>query len=216
MLTPEERARIEDEERRAYEAEQYRATYRSKLEQGHPSHEVRPRPAFGLWIVAALAIIAAVLVMRAVFNRPGNAGSTQSGTASEPLTPPILVRYVPVDEPIATGQITVPARSYVSYKIVVTPEMVDPVISGNFNASGGMGNDVLAFLSDEPNFTNWINGHEAAGFWSTNRETTGSFSIRPPPGTYVLALSNKFSLISGKQVFVDFHLNYKRKESGLP
>jgi hypothetical protein len=216
MLTPEERARIEEEERRAYEAEQYRATVRSKLERESPPPEVRPKPGLGRWVLVALAVVAAFLGIRVLSQRSHTGGSSEAGAAGAPMTPPILVRYVPVDVPIASGQITVPARSYVSYKIVVTPEMVDPVISGNFNASGGMGNDVRALLSDEPNFTNWINGHEASGFWSTNRETTASFSVHPPPGTYVLALSNQFSLISGKQVFVDFHLNYKRKESALP
>ena len=42
--------------------------------------------------------------------------------------------------------------------------MLEPTITGNFNASGGSGNDIQAIIADEMNFTNWINGHQAGVF----------------------------------------------------
>jgi hypothetical protein len=87
-------------------------------------------------------------------------------------------------------------------------------VTGNFNASGGSGNDIQAVIADEENYTNWINGHQAQAFWTTQgRQTTGNIEARLKPGMYYLAFSNKFSAFTEKQVFLDVDLKYKKAET---
>lgn len=92
--------------------------------------------------------------------------------------------------------------------------MVDPTVTGNFNASGGTGNDIMAVVADETNYTNWINGHQAKVFWGTpGKQTTGNFEVKLAPGTYYLAFSNRFSALTAKQVFLEVDLNYSKAET---
>lgn len=122
-------------------------------------------------------------------------------------------RYVPVSEKIATGQITVKAGSYVQYKLKISEEMITSVLSGSFNASGGGGNDIHAYLADEMNLTNLINGHQGQVLWGTGGKlTTGKFEVPLQPGEYYLVFSNRFSTFSDKLVFLEAALNHKREE----
>jgi hypothetical protein len=123
------------------------------------------------------------------------------------------VRYIPVSQKLASGQIVVRARGYVQYKFEVTPEMRNAHVSGRFNASGGNGNDVEAVIATEEEFTNWVNGHEARVFYSTQgRKTTDTFDVRLAPGTYYLAFNNRFSALSAKDVFLEVDLEFQRVE----
>jgi hypothetical protein len=98
----------------------------------------------------------------------------------------------------------------VSYKIIVTPEMQYPVVSEKFQATGGSGNDIIGVLTDESGYENWINGHESQVYWTTHgQQTTGTFQVRLPPGTYYLAFSNKFSAFTDKNVFLNAALKYQ-------
>jgi hypothetical protein len=108
----------------------------------------------------------------------------------------------------------VQAKGYVQYRFTITPEMVEPTVTGTFNASGGSGNDIMAVITDDTNYTNWINGHQAKVFWGTQgQQTTGNFEVTLRPGLYYLAFSNKFSTIASKQVFLEVDLNFKRAET---
>jgi hypothetical protein len=119
-----------------------------------------------------------------------------------------------VNRKIASGQISVKPGGFVEYRITIDADMVDPVISGSFNASGGSGNDITAVIADEMNYTNWINGHAARVFWGTGgKQTTGNFEVRLRPGQYYLVFSNKFSTFSEKQVFIELDLDHKRSET---
>lgn len=134
--------------------------------------------------------------------------------SAAPPAPVAKTRYVPVSQKIATGQIIVRAKGYVQYRITITPEMLNPTVAGSFNASGGAGNDILAVIADEENYTNWINGHQAQVFWSTEgRQTTGNIAATLSPGVYYLAFSNRFSSFTGEQVFLEVDLNYKKAET---
>lgn len=78
----------------------------------------------------------------------------------------------------------------------------------------GRGNDIQAVIADEANDTNWINGHQAQVFWTTQgKQTTGSMNVRLRPGMYYLAFSNRFSAFTAKQVFLDIDLSYKKAET---
>jgi hypothetical protein len=216
MLTPEERQRIEEEELKRIAEEQYRAEVRAKLQGEHAAPVKSPNRI--PWILAG----AAVLIMGAIVltnNRSQSKTGDDSGTAvqaaSDPTPAPVpKTRYVPVSQKIATGQIIVKANGYVQYRITITPEMVEPTVTGSFNASGGSGNDIMAVIADEENYANWVNGHQAQAFWGTQgKQTTGNIEARLNPGMYYLAFSNKFSAFTDKQVFLEVDLNYKKAET---
>ena len=92
--------------------------------------------------------------------------------------------------------------------------MRNPVVSGTFTAAGGQENDIAAVLADESGYTNWINGHQAQVYWSTQgKETTGSFEVHLKPGTYYLALSNRFSAFTDKYVVLEATLKYQQLQT---
>jgi hypothetical protein len=208
-LSPEDKQRIESEE--------YRAEVRARL-QGE-SAPVQRSNALLMIGIAVFLVIGALIVWsitnRSTTVRPKADDVGATAAKPSPLPPPVpKTRYVPVNQKIATGQIVVKARGFVQYQITITAEMVQPVLTGNFNTSGGRGRDILAAIIDDDNYANWINGHQARAYWSTpGRETTGTFEVRLPPGTYHLAFSNKFSLLADKEIFVNADLNYKKAET---
>jgi hypothetical protein len=208
-LTPEDKQRIEEEERKRVSEEQYRAEFRSKL-QGEPGAPIKKPNRIG-WILGIVAVLIAATLIWSNSSRlkpSDNVAAPAADAASKP-TPVPKTRKVPVNLKIATGQIIVTKNGYVQYRITITPEMVEPVVTGSFNASGGTGNDITAVIADETNYTNWINGHQARVFWGTpGKQTTGNFEVRLAPGMYYLVFSNKFSAFTDKQVFLDVDLNY--------
>jgi hypothetical protein len=215
MLTPEERQRIEEEERKRIAEEQYRAEVRAKLQGGSatPARKPAGRLPWILGLAAALFIATIILMNNKGQSRTGDDSGTAALAASNRV-PVAKTRYVPVSQKIATGQIVVRANGYVQHRITITPEMLEPAITGTFNASGGSGNDIQAVIADEENYTNWINGHQAQAFWTTQgKQTTGNIDARLKPGMYYLAFSNKFSAFTEKQVFLEVDLNYKKAET---
>lgn len=214
MLTSEERQRIEEEERKQIAEEQYRAEVRAKLriESAAPTKESSgTRP----WTVIFGIVLAGVICLIILANISKVKTGSDTGTAAPADTSATAkTRYVPVSQKIATGQITVRAGGYIPYRITITPEMVDPTVTGNFTAYGGSGNDILAVIADEKSYTNWINGHETQVLWGTQgKQTTGDIEAKfLQPGEYYLAFSNRFSVFTDKQVSLEVDLNYKRAE----
>jgi hypothetical protein len=103
----------------------------------------------------------------------------------------------------------VKAGGFVQYPIHVTPEMRGAHVAGTYNVSGGQGNDIDAVLSGADEFSNWINGHQAHGYYFSNgKKTTDRFDVKLQPGDYILAFSNKFSTFTDKQVFLEVNLKY--------
>jgi len=211
MLTPEERARIQDEERKRIDEEEYRAEVRAKL---RADHGAPPKKSNALaWVVGigVVVIIGGAILFNSNFAGAGGQATRTAGASPE-MEP--KTRYVPVDQKIATGQIVVKANGYVQYRITVTPVMLEPTLTGSFTCSGGSGNDIQAVIADETNFMNWINGHQARVFWGTEgKETTGRFDVRLGLGTYYLVFSNRFSAFTDKQVFLEADLNYRKAQT---
>jgi hypothetical protein len=231
-LTPERKQQIEEEERQRLAEEQYRARVRAGLNTS-PAPSV-PQSAPGgsqskawkplAWVLGILAvvIVGAVLISRNIARAPSSDAAGANDTAgartggaipAAPANTP-QVRYVPVSQKIATGQIVVRAKGYVRYRFEITPEMREAHVSGHFNASGGAGNDIMAVIATEEEFTNWTNGHEARAFYSTQgKKTTDTFDVSLAPGTYYLGFSNTFSAFHSKDVFLEVDLNYQRMET---
>jgi hypothetical protein len=203
MLTDEERKRLAEEER-------YRAEVRAELEKGNASQPVNKRGSGWLIGAAVALIIVAVLFAFRLFVAPATTQTADIQHEEPPNTPPKF-RTVPITQKIASGNVTVQARSYTQYPISILPEMGSTTVSGSFNASGGNGNDIIGVIADESNFTNWINGHQTQVYWSTKgRETTGNLSITLRPGIYYLAFSNKFSTFTAKQLSLDVQMTYHK------
>jgi hypothetical protein len=109
--------------------------------------------------------------------------------------------------------VTVKAGEHVTSKILVAPGMQNFRVTGSFSTSGGSGNDIQAVLADEAEFGNWINGHKANVFYSTGQITNGKINVGPlDPGTYVLALSNEFSLLSDKNVSAEIEASWMARQ----
>lgn len=221
-LTPEEKQRIEEEERKRHAEEEYRAQVRSQLRNASaapPSAStgyIMPEPektSKGWWIASLVAagIIGVIIWINVSKSSKADpdAGTGSGATASAPR-----IRYVPVSQKIASGQVVVKASGYVQYRIRIDPEMREAHVTGSFNASGGSGNDISAVIAGENEYTNWINGHEARVFYGTHgKKTTDNFDVRLPPGEYYFVLSNKFSAFSDKYVFIEADLKYNRAET---
>jgi len=190
MLTPDEMSRIEEEERKRHAEEEYRKTVRSSLKEASKKRNTQ-------LIVVLVGILAIVLVLAYV-------ASFARGVVS------LINPYVPKTVEIASGDVTIQHRAYIYYRIEITPAMRNPVVTGNFTVAGGSGNDVLGVIATEADYMNWINGHAARAFWNTQgRATAGKFNVRLAPGTYYLAFSNRFSLLSDKYISLKASLNYE-------
>lgn len=154
-LSPEDKQRIEDEERRRISEEQYRAEVRSRLRGDTATVPVqRSNTPWLLGIALALVIgglLAWSITSGSAVRPKDDAAATATAAKPSPLPTIPQTRYVPVDQKIATGQIIVKARGFVQYQIAITSEMVQPVLTGNFSASGGRGNDIQAAIIDDDN-----------------------------------------------------------------
>jgi hypothetical protein len=215
MLTSEERQRIEEEERKRIAEEQYRSEVRAKL-RSESAASTKESPGTRPWAVIFGIVVAGVICLIILANTSKAKTGSDSGAAAQADTSATAkTRYLPVSQKIATGQITVRAGGYIPYRITITPEMVDPRVTGNFTAYGGSGNDILAVVADERSYTNWINGHEAQVLWGTQgKQTTGDIEAKfLQPGEYYLAFSNRFSVFTDKQVSLEVDLNYKKAET---
>lgn len=219
-MTPEEKKAVEAEEQKRFEEEQFREQVRTQL-RTPPQTYVLPDPeprrpfigiAAGFILALAIGVFGYILMVN-LGSRPPGEGTGQTRLSSLFSRTP-KTRLVSSHRSIESNPVLVRARSYTSYKIAVEPDMVAPVINGEFRAVGGSGNDIRVILTDEINYTNWVNGHRAQVLWQTaGQQTAGRFNIPVGAGTYYLVLSNTFALLSDKQVVLNAGLSYKRVET---
>jgi len=113
-------------------------------------------------------------------------------------------------QPIANGAITVRAVNYTWFKFQVPPGATNVTVDGHFEAVGGTGNDIEAFIFGEDAFVNFQNRHpDAASVYESGRVTQQTINtVLPGGGTYYLVFSNRFSLITPKAVQVNAVAHY--------
>jgi hypothetical protein len=112
-----------------------------------------------------------------------------------------------------SGAVQIEGGKSASYRLDVSPDMLEASIKGSFTATGGSGNDVQVAIGDQMNITNWTNGHQSSVIWETpGQVTTGAFDVKLKPGTYFLVISNRFSVLSDKSVTVEANLGYSENE----
>lgn len=114
-----------------------------------------------------------------------------------------------------TQQINNPAQrinalGFTYFKLEAPSGATDVSLQGDFTASGGLGNDIEAYVFSEADFVNWQNRHDAKTFYNSGKVTVGKISVSLPAdaGTYYLVFNNKFSLLSSKNVRVNAIFSY--------
>jgi hypothetical protein len=126
------------------------------------------------------------------------------------VQPQSQLRYIPITNTITNGALTVNATAYSSYQFTVPNGVTGVSVNGHFTASGGMGNDIIAYILDEDGFVNFKNGHPANTFYNSGKITQGTIGAVLPntSGTYYLVFDNRYSLITPKAVQVNAVLGY--------
>ncbi len=173
-----------------------------------PQGEKRQRSKAGWVLIGIVVTLVAVFGVRALLDT-GKEPPKQP-PADRVIQPPQPV-LVPITEKLTSGQLVVRAGKFIRMKFTVDTEKMQEVrVVGSFRASGGSGNDIQVVIADENEFENWINGHRARTLYSTDKTTTGMIDVQiTHPGTYILAFSNSFSLLTDKDVFAEVELQYK-------
>lgn len=161
-------------------------------------------PSKTLWKTAAAIVIVlgAVFILARIYS---SSVASQYSSSSNPIQ---AVLHPPVVTTIFSGELVVKAGQYRFWTVSISPQMANAQLYGSFHASGGSGNDIQAVIADESEFENWKNEHQARAYYSTGKTTNGQFSVRLPPGTYVVAFSNAFSILTDKEVSAQIHLRY--------
>ena len=100
-----------------------------------------------------IGLLVLVLVLLILFFK-WSSSSSNPPLAAQPLAHvPVTV---PMNNKLFTGQIVVKAHGYITNKFTVEPNMQNFRLTGNFNASGGSGNDIQVVLADEDEFQNSV------------------------------------------------------------
>jgi len=175
---------------------------------GKPTATTAPAPQKkgGVPILRVIGFGLLILVLVGLLISRLNSPTVNQPSAKQVASTPILV---PMSTKLFTGQTVVKAGGYVTNKFTVEPGMQNFRVVGQFNASGGTGNDIQVVLADEDEFQNWINGHQTNVFYSTEKITTGKLDVdNLAPGRYVLALSNTFSTFTDKYVFAEIEARW--------
>jgi len=134
--------------------------------------------------------------------------STSDGTSQAPPSAPQLVP-VPQSIPIAQGNVVVLPRQIQYYQFTIPRVAQDAKVTGTFHAFGGSGNDIEAAIMTPFEFENWRNGHQARVYYDSGQVTNGEIEVNGiPPGTYILAFSNRTSVFSRKEVTAQVTLDY--------
>jgi len=138
--------------------------------------------------------------------------------ASQPLGIPVAATIEPpkpISHPahaddLVPSAFTLGAREFKAFKFTVSPMMTNVRVIGKFSASGGTGNDVEVFITNEDGLINFKNHHAFSGWYNSQKVTVADINIPLPNGEYYLVFSNAFSLMSNKAVQADIKLNWAR------
>lgn len=167
-----------------------------------PNRKTQSTSRVAIVIITILACILGLLILvRSTQVKPGS-----------PSQIPVLPtnQAMPQFVPITNGALTVNAHSLSWYPFVVPTNARAVAVQGHFAATGGIGNDIIVYITDEDGLTNLKNADEARVYYNSRKVTQASISAVLPnkPGTYYLILDNRFSLITPKAVQVTATLSY--------
>jgi hypothetical protein len=167
--------------------------------------EVAPQPAKPL--VRAPFVIAGVLLLLLLIYGYNASQRANPNPAVNPVDRIVKQqRTVTVKNP----DLHINALNFAYFKLDVPSGATSVNLHGNFTASGGLTNDVEAFLLSADDFVNWQNRHEAKTFYNSGKVTVGTINVNLPAdaGTYYLVFNNRFAILAQKTVLVDAALTY--------
>ena len=111
------------------------------------------------------------------------------------------VAHPPVSTSVVNGQVTVGPGSTKSFTFAVPSGATSAHVSGSFTASGGGGNDIIAYVKDS----------YGNSLYSSGQVSTGNFDVQLVSGsTYSLVFDNTFSTVSTKTISAQANLNYNQ------
>lgn len=182
------------------------------LAEAAPSVE-RPKPKVTWWLWA-IVVAVVVLAWMAVSNAEKQRQDRLAATIREVRATIEHAAAGPKGFKINLSEnaFSVQAREFNAYKYTVPDGAFNVRFEGNFDASGGMGNDIETLLLSEQDFNNWENGHQAQAYYSSGRTTQGTIKVPLPSGAgmYELVFNNRFSLLTGKNIKADGTLSYTK------
>jgi hypothetical protein len=180
---------------------------------GAPAQKKTANPLGVLWkIFVAVVVVCGALFLFAYISVNTKKNALDSGGVMKA----VLGVPAPVTEKVLSGNISIGPGQYQFKTFTIYPEMTKAELSGSFHASGGSGNDIQAVVATSSEFENWINGHQARVYYSAQKVTNGQMDVHLAPGTYVIAFSNKFSLLAEKEVTAEITLHYWRPYESEP
>jgi len=65
------------------------------------------------------------------------------------------------------------------------------------------GQDINLYIMEEKEYEVWINGGEARAYVIRKKIGSGVFTEQLPPGTHVLILDNRYSLLTSKTIEIE-------------
>jgi hypothetical protein len=166
-----------------------------QVEKVPPSRSFRFSP-LGAFMIGGLLVLLSVVYLQ-------NSRSTPHGQSQRGILRPFTKKITSGTMTVEPGQCR-----YLTFQ-VNQAGLVNARVVGAFQSAGGLGNDIQAVLAEQSEFQNWINGHPARVLYSSPKTTTGKLDVPiVEPGVYVLGFSNKFSLLTAKNVSADVELQY--------
>lgn len=158
-------------------------------------------------ILGFACILVSTLVLASGCTNTASA-TTNSTNQSNIITTTPTSKLVPGSQNLVNGAITINANGYYDQLFTITNGMENTVLSGSFTASGGSGNDVIVYIFNSTNFTNWTNGQQSANFYNSGQVTTQNINVSLESGLYYLVFDNTFSTSTTKVVNATINLNY--------
>jgi hypothetical protein len=163
-------------------------------------------------IAAAVSIVvfsALLLVLILGIVRTREASTSGNPTRPASAVSAFSVSARPVREDLFVGSADVDARQMRWVNFTVPSNATGARLSGAFRAFGGSGNDIQVIITDPFDFENWKNNHQTRVLYNSYRVTNGVVSVPEiPPGSYVLAFDNRFSIASRKEITGEIALTY--------
>jgi hypothetical protein len=158
-------------------------------------------------IPIGIAIIAVLIY--STFTSSSNSSSRLNSPQQRAFEQAML-QPTPRAVPVTNGALTINAGGISWYPFTVPPNATDITLNGHFNATGGFGNDIIAYVTDDDGLANLKNRHEARVWFNSQKVTQSTITASLPntPGTYYLVFDNRFSFITPKAVQVNATLNY--------
>jgi hypothetical protein len=112
----------------------------------------------------------------------------------------------------ATGDkaFTINAGAAYSFKFEVPAGAYNASLKGHFSATGGVGNDIEAFVITQDDYVNWQTGHTVHTLYNSGKVTQETLNVTLPAGvgTYCLVFSNKSSWLVPRAVQANENLTY--------